>query len=377
MKIISTTIAAFITAIYAMCNSMSFAQTASTSSMLIGGIEVRGVTSNEDILRSVIYKNLVNSKKYVVFDRYDVAEKLGADKMKTCLGKECLVKVGKELNADFAMSASYEGLGDRILISMKIVDVKSGEIVQNEIEQFENQPRELNRMTDVMIYKLLKTDVDLLVYKPLMYKDGPTATTGLGRMNNSGPRIGFALLTGENGKLMTRSEKDGGLASIPVVFNIGYQLEKQYAGSENFSGLFEFIGNISGAEQGIPTPSLAVLHGVRFGKGAWEIALGPSISVKKMQSVSNEFDGTYRTFSELANLGDLNASTYSYSNRPDLRGASYLSTNFVFGFGKTFRPGALNVPVNAYASMNRYGVTYGLSLGINITRSKTYTTTRL
>lgn len=355
---------------------MSIAQNSSTPSMVIGGIEVRNISANEDVLRSVIYKNLVNSKRYVVNDRYDVAEKLAGEKMANCLGKECLVKIGKQLNADFAMSASYEGLGDRILISMKIVNVQSGEIVQNEMEQFENQPRELNRMTDIMLYRLMKTDVDLSVYKTLFFKDGPTASTGLGKMNNSGPRIGFAFADGENGKVFTRDENDGGLGAYPVLFSIGYQLELQYAGSEKFSGLFEFIGNAAGMEHGTIVPSLAILHGVRFGKGAWEFAMGPSLTVKKIQTGTTEYDGRFRTYSELANMGVLNASDFQYHTRPDMRGASYFSTNFVVGFGKTFRPGSLNVPVNAYASFNKYGTSYGISLGMNITRSRKYQTAR-
>jgi hypothetical protein len=346
-------------------------------SMVIAGIEVRNIPSNEDILRSVIYKSLVNSKKYVVNDRYDVAEKLGDNKMKECMGKDCLGKVGNQLNADFAMSASYEGLGDRILIAMKIVNVKTGEIERNEIEQFENQPRELNRMTDIMIYKLLRMDVDLSVYKALFFKDGPTASTGLGKMNNSGPRIGFAVATGENGEFFTRNERDGGVGTLPVLFNIGYQLEVQYAGSEKFSGLFEFLGNVAGMEHGTPIPSLAIMHGVRFGKGAWEIAMGPSFTMKRLVSGTTDYDGTFRTYQELKDdLGVVGAEHMDYFNRPDTRGATYFATNFIFAFGKTFRPGALNVPLNLYASMNKYGTTYGVSLGINITRSRKYTYTK-
>ncbi|WP_148235383.1 hypothetical protein [Fluviicola taffensis] len=358
------------------CSFKSIAQVSQLPSMMIAGIEVRNIPSNEDILRSVIYKSLVNSKKYVVNDRYDVAEKLGDTKMKECLGKDCMGKVGKQLSADFAISASYEGLGDRILISMKIVNVQTGEIDQNEIQQFENQPRELNRMTDIMIYKLLKTDVDLSVYKALFFKDGPTASSGLGKMNNSGPRIGFAVPTGENAEFFTRNEREGGLGTLPVLFNIGYQLEVQYAGSEKFSGLFEFLGNVAGMEHGSPIPSLAIMHGVRFGKGAWEIAMGPSFSMKRLASGTTDYDGNFRTYQELYALNAVNAAQMSYFKRPDTRGATYFSTNFIFAVGKTFRPGALNVPLNFYASMNKYGTTYGVSLGINITRSRKYTYTK-
>jgi len=351
-------------------------QTGTLPSMVIGGIEVRGISSDESILRSVIYKSLVNSKKYVVNDRYDVAERIGAAKLDGCMGKECLIKAGKDLSADYAMCASYEGLGDRILISMKVVDVKSGLIVQNEIEQFENQPRELNRMTDIMICRMLKIEVDMVVAKPLIYKDNPAASAGLGKMNNSGPRMGVAVVTGQNADFFMRPQTDGGVNGIPVLFNFGYQLEKQYVGGENFSALFEFIGNVAGIEHGTPVPSLAILHGVRFGKGAWEIAMGPSLSFKKLQWGTIEYDGHFRTYSDAYDSGVTNAGDYNYFERPDTRGATYFAPNFVLGIGKTFRPGALNVPLNAYASFNKYGTTYGLSLGINITRSRKYNAIR-
>lgn len=345
-------------------------------SMVIGGIEVRGMTSNEDILRSVIYKSIVNSKKYVVNDRYDVAEKIGADKLKSCMGKECLVSAGRELGADYALSASYEGLGDRILIAMKLVDVKTGEIVQNEIEQFESQPKELNRMTDIMIYRILGIDIDPVVAKPLIFKDNPTASVGLGKMNNSGPRMGVAIVTDQNADFFTRSEREGGVGGIPVLFNIGYQLEKQYVGGEKFSALFEFIGNVAGIEHGTPVPSLAILHGFRFGSGAWELAMGPSLSFKQLLSGTTDYDGQFRTYADLVSAGVAGAEQFRYSDRPDTRGATYFSPNFVVGVGKTFRPGALNVPLNAYASFNKFGTTYGLSLGINITRSRSYSPVR-
>jgi hypothetical protein len=227
-----------------------------------------------------------------------------------------------------------------------------------------------------MIYRMLKIEVDNTVSRMLIYKDNPAASAGLGKMNNSGPRMGMAIVTEENADFFTRSEKDGGVNAVPVLFNIGYQLEKQYVGGENFSALFEFIGNVAGIEHGTPVPSLAILHGVRFGKGAWEIAMGPSLSCKKLESGTTDFDGHFRTYEDLANSGIANAGEFSYFERPDARGATYFSPNFVVGVGKTFRPGALNVPLNAYASFNKYGTTYGISLGINITRSRKYNTIR-
>lgn len=343
---------------------------AQTPSMVIGGIEVHGITFDQEILRTVIYKSLVNSKKYVVNDRYDVSEKIGAEKLKKCMGKECLISIGREIQADYAISASYDGLGDRILISLKIVDVKSGQIYKNEIGQFENQVNELNRMTDIMIYRILEIPIDENVEKMLSYKDNPAASSGPGKMNNSGPRIGLGYAFGENGAYFTRSENDGGRGTAPLIFNLGYQLEAQYVGTENFSGLFEFIMNVGGLEQGLAIPSLAILHGARFGKNSWEIALGPSLSVKQLSTGTTDYENKFHTYSELSNLGVANPEDFNYFTRPDTRGAYYFSTNFVIGVGRTFRSGALNIPVNAYASMNKYGTSLGVSMGININKRK-------
>ncbi len=350
--------------------SLPFISQAQTSSMVIGGIEVHGIKADQQILRTVIYKSLVNSKKYVVNDRYDVAEKIGVEKLSNCMGKECLISIGKELQADYAISASYDGLGDRILISMKIIDVKNGIIFKNEIGQFENQITELNRMTDIMIYRMLEVPINENVEKMLAYKDNPAASSGPGKMNNSGPRIGFGVATGENANYFTRSENEGGRGMpTPLIFNIGYQLEAQYVGNENFSGLFEFIMNVGGLEQGTAIPSLAILHGARFGKNSWEIALGPSLSMKQLYSGTTEYDGTFRSYSELARMG-IDGSSYNYFKRPDTRGSTYFSTNFIIGVGRTFHSGAINIPVNAIASFNKYGVSYGLSMGMNINKSK-------
>jgi hypothetical protein len=77
-----------------------------------------------------------------------------------------------------------------------------------------------------------------------------------------------------------RPESQGGLDIFPGVSMIGYQIEGQYVGTENFSALVEGIININGLEQGLFIPSLTIMNGFRFGKAGWEIAFGPGFSVR-------------------------------------------------------------------------------------------------
>jgi hypothetical protein len=220
-----------------------------------------------------------------------------------------------------------------------------------------------------MIFKVLEVPVNDEVDKMLAYKESPALSSGSDKMNNSGPRIGFAYISGQNGNMFTRKESEGGLASYPVIFNIGYQLEAQYAGTENFSGLFEFIFNVGGLDQALFIPSLAILHGARFGKNSWEIAIGPSLSVKTLTELT-EHNGKLTTARELYGEGIENVEDFEFRLLPDSRGESYFSSSFMIGIGRTFHSGAINIPVNAYASLNKYGTGIGFSMGMNINKSK-------
>ena len=54
----------------------------------------------------------------------------------------------------------------------------------------------------------------------------------------------------------------------------------------------------------------------------------------------------------------------------DTRGDLEFNTNWLMGVGRTFKAGALNIPVNVYYSGNKYGGVIGTSVGFNVTRSK-------
>ena len=61
---------------------------------------------------------------------------------------------------------------------------------------------------------------------------------------------------------------------------------------------------------------------------------------------------------------------YSYSSVLDVRGAASLSTRWVMGIGRTFRSGALYIPVNLFYSSTKKGGMLGLSVGFNVVKKK-------
>ena len=223
-------------------------------------------------------------------------------------------------------------------------------------------------MVKITVEKLHGIASDPELVKSLSFKNEMITSNNVGRVNNSGPRMGIAAAHGSLAEFLTRPDAQGGLEMAPVFSNLGYQFEAQYVGTENFSALFEFIPSLTGLEQGKFIPSFAVLNGFRFGQAGWEFAFGPSFGLVKKSNgffdhhgiYSNEY-GKYWTSSELGNAGFDNSSTalkennYYYSSTADKRGDLKLSTKWVMAFGRTFQSGALNVPVNEIKGSEKNG----------------------
>ena len=144
---------------------------------------------------------------------------------------------------------------------------------------FANQETEIQRMIEIVLFEMHGLTVDKVLSDRLAFKNEIITSNNVGKVNNSGPRIGGAVLTGDVRDFATRDVKYGGLGIQPFTSMIGYQIEGQYVGTENFSALVEGIINISGLEQSQFIPSFSLLNGFRFGKGNYEFAFGPRFGI--------------------------------------------------------------------------------------------------
>jgi hypothetical protein len=305
--------------------------------------------------------------------------------------------MGQELKVDFVACGSFDGLGNKIVVSVKIVDVKNQTIFKSSVKEFDNQEFELQRMIEIVLKEMNGISVDKVLSDKLSFKNEVITSNNVGRINNSGPRVGVAILTGSLNEFATRSEDQGGLGIAPAVSMIGYQLEGQYVGTENFSALIEGVFNVSGLEQGQFIPSITIMNGFRFGKGGWELAFGPGFSVKTVAKGFFDKDNTFGTpdryFSE-TDWNNFALETYgndpayqvngffqapsatsfnsNYTNKTylDKRGTKKINTSFVFAIGRTFRAGALNIPVNLFYSSQKGGGYAGVNVGFNVQKSK-------
>lgn len=371
----------------------------SLPSIAVANPNVNGITLKSEIAAKMMRLELIKLNKYKVLDEFDMADVIKANPTfsQQCYGQNCLSDLGAALKTDYVICGSFDGLGTKIAITLKVVDVKNRTVSQSTVREFDNQEAEIQRMIEQMLKELHKIEFDKITADRLAFKNEPITSNNVGKINNNGPRVGYAMMVGSLNEFAKRPEDQGGLGIFPGVSMIGYQAEAQYVGTENFSALVEGIFNISGLEQGKFIPSFTLMNGFRFGKGGWELAFGPGFSVK---TTSKGFFDTENVFSnDKIYMSEQDWDTYAhdtYINDPqytvngiftpptpdqinskykfnthfDARGSKSLNTTFVFAIGKTFQQGSLNIPLNLFYSSQKGGGYAGINVGFNVQKSK-------
>jgi hypothetical protein len=363
------------------------------ATIAVANPNVNTLTIKPEAAAKMMRLELIKINKYKVYDEFDMNEVIKAkEEYKTgCYGQSCLTKLGEELKVDYVMSGSIDGLGNKIVITIKIIDVKNQALYKSSVREFDNQEAEIQRMIEIVLADMHGLTVDKVITDRLAFKNEIITSNNIGKVNNSGPRIGFAYLTGTVNEFATRETKYGGLGIQPFTSMIGYQIEGQYVGTENFSALVEGIINVSGLEQGQFVPSISLLNGFRFGKANWEFAFGPRFGISSTSEGffddQNKYsnDGRYFSESDWFNYANNENSNnpgapqldpyapgydYAFEKNFDRRGSKALATTFLIAFGRTFQAGALNIPVNLFYSSQRGGGYVGINMGFNVQKSK-------
>lgn len=371
--------------------AFSFSNYSTGQTIAVTKFSTSGVHATSTIVTKLTRLELVKINKYVVMDESDMNEVIAIDEMLDCYGKNCLIEIGEKLNVPLILSGSVEGLGNKIVVTIKLIDIEEKTIRASHSLEFANQEAELQRMIGIVLQEMHDIQPDEEIKKRLEFKNEVIISNNVGKLNNSGPRMGVAFfLPSDLFDFYRRNENQGGLDIFPGMTNIGYQFEGQYIGTENFSALAEVIFNIGGMEQGQFLPSLSVLNGFRFGLQNWEFAFGPSFGFRRTSS-GYFVDGQYVTEND-ARKQDYAAYTGNPTNfdsetgeaivpytslssslfreNLDKRGDVQINTNWIVGFGRTFNAGALNIPLNIYYSFNRFGGGIGASVGFNVNNTK-------
>lgn len=350
------------------------------TTIAVAPLKTFGVFTSPEVAAQLARIELVKLEKFAVLDRFDMAEVANPNEDGECYSKECLIDFGTKLGVDLIMSGSVDKLGNKIVVNLKLININSGELQKNQSCEFDDQESELGRMFQITLQKMFELPVDPELEKRLTFNNDPVTSNDIGRINNSGPRMGGAYVYGDLNEFFTRDEDWGGLGIQPITTNIGYQFEVQYVGTEKFSALFEFIPTFTGLEQGQFIPSVSVLNGFRWGKSGWEFAFGPGLGISKSSRGFFDSNGIYGpenkfwSEKEFISAGHQTASIeeneYETSRILDKNGDLRFSTRWILAAGRTFRFGALNVPVNVFWSSQKGGGMIGSSIGFNIIRQK-------
>jgi hypothetical protein len=274
------------------------------------------------------------------------------------------------------ITGSIERFGEKIVVSMKLIDVQSASVEKQNATEYLNLEAELQRMIATSLNKLLSLPVDQTVVDQLVNYDRPVQSPKT-KLELDGPRMGFSISTGETARVLTSPEGEGGYNMYPATFQFGWQKEWQYLSAGDFQALIEVIPMVSGLESGKVIPSLTFLNGFRMGKGGWEFAFGPSFrALNKAEGFIGDgrfgtVNGSWYRATEWKQISEANPAApqtnpYTLTSRIDSRGDLTFSTSLFFGVGKTFRSGYLNIPVNLYVLPRKEGTTLGLSFGFNI-----------
>jgi len=358
---------------YAMTGT-SNGQTPKTIAVL--NIDTKDLGLDQAAMGNLVRLELEKTKVYSVMDKYDVAyvtEKKGLD-ISNCYGKTCLLEIAKSLEVNKMLTGNAERFGDKIIINLRLIDVASSTIEKSDVTEYQNIPDEIQIMVEISVKKLLGLELDPNLVNLLVNYEDPIISTRT-NLKLNGPRMGIAYVTGEKAERLQAPRSKGGFDSYPYLSQLGYQFEIQYLSAGNFQALVEFLFMLSGLEQQLFNPNIVFMNGFRVGKSGWEIAFGPTLSLRQtakgFYDKENKLgDGANEWHLKKEWSSDLEENPYEIKETRDNRGDPVIGTGWVWAIGRTFKSGYLNIPVNAYISPDKEGWYVGLSIGFNVSRTR-------
>ena len=335
-------------------------------SIAIVSIDTRGLSLDNLSMGNLVRLELEKTQRYEVLDKYDVANRLKAAKIRPeeAFGKSQLVAVGKQVGADFMLSGSVEQYGDKLIYILRLIDVEKDKILKSDVKEYIYDEQYIQVMTRISLASLLDIKMDEIYEEKLQSVESPIIADGQ-KLKLSGPRFGMQFYTGELADRLMAPKSEGGYESSPYATVFAYQQEFQYVSSGDFQVLLEAIIAINGIETSYASPSLTLLNGLRY-KG-WDFGFGPVFRFSRTAEGYIDEGGKWNL---KPNDGtELNYETFTTI---DSRGNLSLSTGLLLAVGKNFRSGHINLPVNFYYSHvpSLDSHVFGVMLGFNLARRK-------
>ncbi len=333
--------------------------------------DTRGYKIDRSEVIQFVINEMIRIGHYEVMDKYEVEYIAKRDTLNAtgCFSKICLSEFGSHLKIEKMLSGSIQLLGDKVNVTLRLLDVNGRTFEKTIVKEFLNIPGNELMMIRVSVNEMFGMANDADILKKLTMRaeyDNAVNNPYQLKLRADGPRMGVVAFTGIGAEVLGAPINEGGYNTYPYMFQFGYQFEKQYLNEGNFQALFEMIPTISGMDQGKIIPSFTFMNGLRNNRNGWEFAFGPTFSISKQAS------GFYHANDQGINKWHLESERnlfqgedLSIIKRPDNRGTYKGTAGFVFAFGKTFKSGSMNIPVNAFFIPGKDGFRFGVSFGWN------------
>ena len=92
-------------------------------------VYTQGAKISPDMAESVLRVVTTKTEQFNVIDKLDLQEIIKENEIdvSNCFGKKCLLSVGKAAKVNKVITGSIESLGKKIVVTVKILNVQSGE----------------------------------------------------------------------------------------------------------------------------------------------------------------------------------------------------------------------------------------------------------
>jgi TolB-like protein len=334
-------------------------------SIAVINIDSKGLNSDMALITSLVTLELERLDIFEVIDKYDVANHMESNKfsMTQAYGKTALIKIGETLKTDKILSGRVERFGNKIILVLRLIDIKSKTIETVDVMEYINQEENIQDMVRISLNNIFNLENDKNTVDMLSNFNPPLSNTK-STIKLNGPRFGASMTFGETGKRLQAPKSEGGFDMYPIGSTFGYQHEVQYISAGEFQALLEFIGTLNALESGYLIPSLSVINGFRFNKLGIEFGIGPVFRAVKTASGYFDQNGNWTLPNQFT------PANQELVSRIDRRGDISFSTGLIIAAGFTIKSGYINFPINAYISPRKDGTVVGLMFGFNVAQNK-------
>ena len=206
----------------------AFAQEYATDfkSTAVLNVDTKDMDVSPEVAGTLLRLELDKLNLFEVMDRYDMEYLIEKNNItiERCYGKICLTEVGGLLETDNMLTGSIERLGEKIVISARLIDVKKAAVTASIVEEFLPIPEKLQEMIGLTLMQLFEIEFDKDILGKLTESDDFENSLNFpdkDQLDLGGPRMGVTIFSGETADIYRAPTTEGGFDALPVMFQFG------------------------------------------------------------------------------------------------------------------------------------------------------------